>query len=98
MAVFEGIKNFEIELNKKGARLFISYPPLQASAFDMADQQIKMVDSSLKKYNFSFLGTPEDFKMPDSLLFDSPYHLTGKGGELRTLQLITYLRKAGISN
>jgi hypothetical protein len=97
-AVIDGIKEFEMALKKREAKLFISFPPFQANSFKLGEKQIDMVYSHLKENKFSVLGSPKDFIFPDSLIFDSPYHLTGKGGELRTLKLIEYLKKAGVSN
>jgi hypothetical protein len=39
------------------------------------------------------LGSPERYEFPDTLIFNAVYHLTKKGLDLRTNNLIADLRK-----
>lgn len=92
------INEFRIGLVEKGASLFISYPCYQASSFDKNIKQIKKIQKELKKNNFKILGTPERYRMDDSLMFNTPYHLLKKGVNLRTKLLIEDLKINSIIN
>jgi hypothetical protein len=40
------------------------------------------------------LNKPSDFVLPDSLFFDTVYHLNKKGREIRTKKLIEIIKKS----
>ena len=82
------INSFRIELEKKGGILFISFPSFQASSYDKSIRQIKRVEKELMNNNFELLGTPERYRMPDSMMFNTPYHLLKIGVDYRTKLLI----------
>lgn len=82
------INDFRIELKKKNASLYITYPSFQASSFDNNIKQIKKVENELINSGFELLGYPERYRMNDSLMFNTPYHLSKEGVDLRTQLLI----------
>ena len=43
---------------------------------------------------FELLGYPERYRMNDSLMFDTTYHLSKKGVDLRTQLLIEDIKKS----
>ena len=92
------IDKFRFELEKKRARLFITYPPFQATSYDRIINQIKRVEKELKDNDFELLGTSERYRISDTMMFDSPYHLLKKGVDYRTQLLIADLRKAQVHN
>lgn len=92
------IDNFKIELEKKGANLFITYPSYQASSYDKSIMQIKKVEMELIKNNFKLLGTPERYRMPDKMMFNSKYHLLKIGVDYRTELLIEDIKQARTHN
>lgn len=85
------IKDFEKTVEQKGAKFYISYPPYNDKSFYKSSDIIAAIRSELET-NFKVLGTPERYMMPDSLMFDSPYHLNGKGVNIRTSRLIEDFR------
>jgi len=87
------INNFKIEIEEKGANLFITYPSYQASAFDKSIMQIKKVEKELINNNFNLLGTPERYKIPDRMMFNTSYHLLKTGVDYRTQLLIEDIKK-----
>ena len=95
-AIFAEMKIFEQELIKRGAYLFVSYPCFQAKSFDLNKKAIDLVEKTLIKNNFDLLGTAERYKMNDSLMFDTPYHLIKTGVDLRTELLIEDVKASGI--
>jgi hypothetical protein len=82
------IKKFESKINKSGGRLMIAFPGLQLNSYDVIKDKVNEIYETLQKENFVILGSPERYTFPDSLMFDSPYHLTKEGVDLRTKYLI----------
>jgi len=91
---FELLREFKLAIERKGANLYITFPALQAKSFENQKAGIKAVENELRKYDFVFLGSPERYIMPDSLMFDSPYHLIKTGVDLRTNLLVEDLKMA----
>lgn len=91
--VINELYNFEQKLLKKGAIMLVSFPGYQSSAFAKNRQQISRVEAELKKKKFALLGTPEEFMIPEDLMFNTSYHLTKEGVDYRTMLLIDYIRE-----
>ncbi|MDR1024037.1 MAG: hypothetical protein LBL94_12335 [Prevotellaceae bacterium] len=91
--VIQGVKKFQSDISLKGAILFVSYPSLQDISFFKSVKAIKDVEASYIQNGFTVLGTPERYMMPDSLMFDTRYHLGKKGLDYRTQLLIEDLRE-----
>jgi hypothetical protein len=87
------LNNFKNLVYKKKAKLFIAFPCYQDLSFVNSSLQIKEIEVNLKKNGFNLLSAPERYIIPDSLIFNSPYHLTKQGVDLRTTLLIEDLRK-----
>lgn len=93
-SVLNELSKFKQQVIAKGAVFFITFPGIQASAFDNLKSQIMKVETELKKKRFTLIGSPERYKMADSLMFNSSYHLIKKGVDYRTALLIQDLKKA----
>jgi hypothetical protein len=91
--VMTEIKNYTQKIQEKGASIYISYPGLQDVSFLNSEKAIKKVEREYIASGLILLGTPERYEMPDSLLFDYPYHLIKMGVDRRTQLLIEDLRK-----
>lgn len=87
-SVLDELKSFNEKLKKKDATLFITYPGYQATSFDINHEQIYKLETELKNYQFKILGFPDRYKIPDSLMFDTPYHLIKEGVDYRTKLII----------
>lgn len=90
------MKKFEQDIKAKGALLYITFPCYGASSFANNEVQIAKVYSELKNSHFSILSTPQEYKMPDSLIFNTNYHLTKQGVDIRTNLLIQDLQQLKI--
>jgi hypothetical protein len=88
----EGIKEFEKEINRKSATLYVSYPSYQETSFLKSVKAIEKIKEEYIKYGFTILGTPDRYMMNDSLMFDTAYHLNKKGLDYRTELLIEDLK------
>lgn len=86
--VLNELYDFSKKLEEKGAFLFIAFPGFQAASFENNRVQIMKLEEELKKKDFSLLGTPERYMMPDSLMFNTSYHLSKEGVDYRTQLLI----------
>ncbi|GAB6012752.1 hypothetical protein [Viscerimonas tarda] len=93
--VVEKVEAFSSEMEAKDIKVYLAYPGLQAFSFDSSRESIHQLDDLFRKYKLNLLGTPERYRMPDSLIFDTPYHLTEDGANYRTKRLIEDLRTAG---
>lgn len=87
--------NFLIDFNqfclKRGAKLVISFPPIEASQFD--HRFLEAVAKVQKETEIPFLDSPMKSIFTADLFYDSSYHLNGKGRKLRTGQLIETLNE-----
>lgn len=86
------ISQFKLRTEKKGAALLFSFPCTQETNSETAKKDIKEVEDHIRRTGINVLGTPRTYMYSDSLMFNSTYHLTKKGAELRTIQLIKELR------
>jgi hypothetical protein len=93
-SVIDELSDFEKKLIEKEAVLYVTYPCYQESSFENSKKHITAVEEEYKKKGFLLLGTPNRYKMPDSLMFDSPYHLIKEGVDYRTQLLIDDLKEA----
>lgn len=79
-------------IQQKGAQLFIVYPSLNRPSFNKNSNKIEKVVKQFIQKKMNLLGSPKRYSFPDSLHFDSPYHLTKEGQLLRTKLLIEDLK------
>jgi hypothetical protein len=93
-SVINALYDFKKSCIEKRAILFITFPGFQSASFENSKEKIMKVDAELKKKDINLLGTPERYSMPDSLMFNSPYHLSKKGVDYRTQLLIEDLKDA----
>lgn len=91
--IFNALITFKDQLEKKGAKLYITFPGYQYSSYKISVEPIKNIEKHLKDNNFVLISSPEEYVMPDSLTFDTPYHLIKKGVEIRTGLMIGDLNK-----
>jgi hypothetical protein len=80
-----------------GARSYFLYPSYMERAYRMGDASIDSLTALIAKDSkMPMVGKPADFVYPDSLFFDTRYHLNQAGRQLRTVKLIQTLRSIGI--
>jgi hypothetical protein len=91
--VINSLLKFQEYVENKHAKLLISFPCYQDSSFENAKEQIKTIEYNLKLNKFKLISSPEEYIIGDSLLFNTPYHLTKKGVDYRTNLLINDIKK-----
>lgn len=94
---WEGIielNSFSEYAKQKKINSFFLFPTYSLSAFNKNYRAIKLLEEDLRKLlDIEILGTSIDFAYPDSLFFDSIYHLNKEGREKRTRALIEIIKK-----
>jgi hypothetical protein len=91
--IFKTLIQFKEAVNRKKVKLYITFPGYQYSSYKKSAKAINEVEKQLIKSKFSLISTPQEYIIPDSLIFDTPYHLTKKGVDYRTQLLIRDLKK-----
>ena len=80
--------------NRSGAKTYFMFPSYMQRAYALSDKSIDSLRAKIRqKSKMPFLGTAEDFVYPDSLFFDTRFHLTGAGREIRTVKMIDLIRE-----
>jgi hypothetical protein len=97
-SIITDLKKFQKNVLERGALLYITFPGFQATSFEKCKNQIKQIEHQLKINGFTILGTPEKYKIPDDMMFDTIYHLSKKGVDFRTNLLILDIRNANNLN
>ncbi len=92
-SVLKEVVDYKIEIEKKNAPLFIAYPGYQDTSFKNSTESINQIETEFKKNGFKILGNPGRYMFPDSLMFNTPYHLTKNGVDYRTHLFITDLKE-----
>lgn len=79
-----------------GAHSYFMFPSYIDRSYKI---NIPAIDSLRRKIaggaSIPIVGTPADFVYPKRYFFDTRYHLTGEGRDLRTLKMIEVLRAVG---
>lgn len=83
-------------MKSRGVKVYFVYPTYSKANFDLDKAIIDKYQKEYQKYaQFPILGKPTDFVFADSLYHDMAYHLTQKGGEIRTQKIIELLSRTG---
>ncbi len=94
---YEYVIDFDIFVKEKNASMYFSFPCLNRSSYEVNREKIEYLDSLLAKSDINVLGNSLEFSTPDSLHFDTHYHLIKEGQILRTNLLIDAMRSAGLN-
>lgn len=91
------INAFYKTMQARGVKVYFVYPTYSKANYDLDKPIIDKYQKEYQKYaQFPILGGPTDFVLADSLYHDMAYHLTQKGGEIRTQKIIQLLRTANL--
>lgn len=83
----------DLAVKKKGGTLVVTFPSFQETSFNNSREKIIRIERELLNSNLKIIGTAERYKMPDSLMFNTPYHLSGRGADYRTGMMICDISK-----
>ena len=90
----QAINRLRAAAEATGARVVLTWPGVAASVYPA--EKADMLHQALKAEGIEVIGDPVACSVPDSLTFDTPYHLSAEGRRLRTDRLINDLRAAGV--
>lgn len=84
-------------MQARGVKVYFVYPTYSKANYDLDKLIIDKYQQEYQKYaQFPILGKPTDFVFDDSLYHDMAYHLTPKGGDIRTRKIIQLLNRTGL--
>jgi hypothetical protein len=79
-------------LRNRGVQVIIIPPSLSETSYKIIEERLALLFSEFEKRNLNFAIPPQESAYPDSLFFDSYYHLGYEGVLIRTNQLIRVFR------
>lgn len=92
----DDMNTFYEAMKSKKVKVYFVYPTYSEDNYALDKKIIDKYQLEYKKYaQFPILGKPTDFVFADSLYHDMAYHLTEKGGEIRTQKIIELLTRKG---
>lgn len=84
------------QIGRQGGRLFLGFAPIDRNFVNPG--LLTAIDQLIPAhFPGQHLGLSSDYALPDSLFYDTPYHLQYEFRELRTQLLIDDLREVGLS-
>ena len=83
-------------VESKGATFVLVACPYPESQYILDEEAIGHIEEELLSAGLSFSIKPQDCVFPDSLMFNSFFHLSGFGAKVRTKKLIDVLNKERI--
>jgi hypothetical protein len=89
------INQFGDYAKKMGVKVFFLYPNFSSTEYSLNRLAISQLQKDIdKEMRVEILNTPTDLLFPDSLFFDTVYHLDSTGREERTDRLIELLKSS----
>jgi hypothetical protein len=76
--------DFRKYIESKKAKVLLFPPVYQQTSFLNQEKLIDKISLALDQAEFSFIAKPSRYCLPDSLFFNTAYHLTREGAEMRT--------------
>ena len=87
------IRDFDQYLRTKGAKLIIIPPAFMASSYSGYQKVIGNITIKLKEQKTPFKIKPKSFVFPDSLYFNTVYHLNKQGVKQRTDSIVRLMKR-----
>jgi len=89
------LNRFRRDCSKKGVKVFFSFPPYAARAFNRDQSVIMRFEAELRRQlEIPLIDTPADTCFPDQDFFDTSYHLSEAGKKKHSLFLAERLERA----
>lgn len=90
------IQYFFQEINRmkaKGVEVFLFPPVMAQSSFAHVKGQVSQLELVFKSFDSRFAVQPKDYAFPDSLFYDTPFHMTQQGAVLHSKMLAGELKR-----
>lgn len=85
---------FKKSVEGKGAKFYLEPCPYPQKQFKADEKSIRAVADELREVGIPFPVAPESYAYPDSLMFNSFFHLGEYGADMRTESLISILKNS----
>lgn len=85
---FKMLADYKQYCEDNGALFFLFPAAYEERAFDMNRQYIQQLSQTLKNNGTPYITDPIWYRFADSLFFDTVYHLTEEGCEIRTKKVL----------
>lgn len=85
------------ELSDQGIQIVMLPPALAQTAYENQKDNIHIIDSMLRESRFPFACPPSVMSYPDSLFYDTYYHLDSLGAAIHSAELARLLKELNIS-
>ena len=93
------LTNFYEKAKAKGAaKVLMVYPAFIRSQYEQTTKELDILQEYYAELPFEVLEKPEDFAYPDSLFFDTVYHLNKSGRERWNKELAKLINESRITN
>lgn len=91
----EMLDRFQALCAKRGVEVLFAFASVPRPLFESVEPEIRRIrDRLASEGTFPLLLEPEEVVLPEDCFFDSPYHLNGRGTELRMKLLLPALTRA----
>ena len=77
-------EEFRQQLDQRGVRFLLLPPVYQANSFDNQSPLIDRLQEVLESEQQEFFVPPDRYRFDDELFFNTSYHLTKQGVDLRS--------------
>ncbi|MGE9296848.1 MAG: hypothetical protein ACQKBV_11225 [Puniceicoccales bacterium] len=92
--VIGDLNRFAAEAREKGATVYFLFPAISEQSYDDHGPAMEaFADIMESELDFPVLNRPGDSVFPESMFYDTSYHLSGEGAHARTAQLIEALQE-----
>lgn len=97
---FDAMISFRNRLKNKGVKFIYSYPSYPKGSYEKSEKFMKAFEKLLRNAldSTEILGNGPDYAFEHSLFFNTVYHLTEEGKELRTKQMVKDLTELSATN
>ena len=86
--IIDFVCNFMHQQESKGIKCILLPPTYMQESYENSDLFINSLSGALQEHGIPFAAVTERYKFPDTLFYDTDYHLTYEGVEIRTKMLI----------
>lgn len=92
----EELASLMSDLKAKGIRVYIFPPVMISSAYEINKKRINELENEMKSKGIGFEISPTETLQPDSLAYDSNYHMSYPAVHANTVRLMHCLKELGI--
>ncbi len=89
--VLDSLKQFHLEMRSRGVAVVLVPCPFSEDRIARHKRALEQLFSKLRSSGLVVLGQPDEFFFPQSLFFDTVYHLNREGRSRRTSKVVDYL-------